>query len=101
MWPAIMITDTREDSLWKSISKSLRLIDSHVANKENRKTWTSLISKGRSEFTPNDGSRICSDLFKDGQQTTKNTNPALWLTIQDNRENKIVYKQIYGKCRGK
>ena len=62
-------------------------------NKEKRKTWTSLISKGRSGFTPSDGSRICSNHFKDGQPTTKNPNPTLWLTIQDNRENKVLYKR--------
>ena len=62
-------------------------------NEEKRKTWTSLISKGRSGFTPSDGSRICSNHFKDGQPTTKNPNPTLLLTIQDNRENKVLYKR--------
>ena len=49
-------------------------------NEEKRKAWTSLISKGGSVFTPNGGSRICSNHFKDGQPTTKNPNPTLWLT---------------------
>ena len=49
--------------------------------------------KRRSGFTPCDGSRICSNHFKDGQPTTKNPNPTLWLTIQDNRENKVLYKR--------
>ena len=52
---------------------------------EKRKTWASLLSKGRSGFTPSDGSRICSNHFKDGQPTTKNPNLTLWLTIQDNQ----------------
>ena len=58
-------------------------------NEEKRKTWTSPIFKGRSGFTPSDGRKICSNHFKDGQATTKNPNPMLWLTIQDNRENKV------------
>ena len=62
-------------------------------NKEKRKTWTSLISKGRSGFTPSDSSRICSNHFKDEHPTTKNPNSMLWLTTQDNRENKVLYKQ--------
>ena len=33
-------------------------------NEEKRKTWTSLISKARSGFTPGDDSRICSNHFK-------------------------------------
>ena len=62
-------------------------------NEKKRKTWTSLISKGRSGFTPSDASRIYSNYFKDGQPTAKNPNPTLWLTIQDNRENKMLYKR--------
>ena len=62
-------------------------------NEEKRKTWTSLIAKGRSGFTLSDASRIFSNHFKDGQPTTKNPNPTLWLTIQDNRENKVLYKR--------
>ena len=62
-------------------------------NEEKRKTWTSLISKGRSGFISNDGSRIYSNHFKDGQPTTKNPNPTLWLTIQYSRENKVLYKR--------
>ena len=62
-------------------------------NEEKRKTWTSLISKGRSGFTSSDGSRVFSNHFKDGQLTAKNPNQTLWLTIQDNRENKRLYKR--------
>ena len=61
-------------------------------NKEKRKTWTSLISKGRSGFTPRDSSRICSNHFKDRHPTTKNPNSMLWLTTQNNRGNKVLYK---------
>ena len=66
-------------------------------NEEKRKTWTSVISKGRPGFTSSEGSRICSNHFKDGQPTTKNPNPTLWLTIQDNRENKVLYKRKFSR----
>ena len=62
-------------------------------NEEKRKTWTSLISKGRSGFTPSNGCRIYLNHFKDGKPTAKNPNPTLWLTSQDNRENKMLYKR--------
>ena len=51
------------------------------------------MSKEKSEFTPSDGSRICSNHFKNGQPNTKNPNLTLWLTIQDNTENEVLYKQ--------
>ena len=37
-------------------------------NEEKRKTWTSLISKGRSGFTLSDGSKICSNHLKTDNQ---------------------------------
>ena len=58
-----------------------------------KKTWTALINKGRVGFVPSDGNRICSNHFPDGMPTARNPNPTLWLTVQDNRQNKSVVQR--------
>ena len=59
-------------------------------NEQKRKTWISLVGKGRDSYVPTDGSRICSNHFPEGRPTIKHPNPTLWLTIQDNRQNKVI-----------
>ena len=36
-----------------------------TVNLERKKTWTALVNKGRVNFTPTNGSRICSNHFPD------------------------------------
>ena len=79
----------------KRIAKML-VVMGHVAelkwhrfptnDEEKKKVWVSLVNKGRSDFSPSDGSRICSNHFVDGKPTPRNPNPTLYLTLQDYRK---------------
>lgn len=57
-------------------------------DENKKKVWTSLVGKGRSEFVPSDGSRICSNHFPEGKPTSKHPNPTLYLTLEDYRHPK-------------
>ena len=56
---------------------------------KKRKTWTSQTSKGRPEFAK--WWQLKS--FYRWKNNCKETKSTLWLTTQDNRENKITYKR--------
>lgn len=62
-------------------------------NEEKMNVWTGLVNKGRENFIPTSGSRICSNHFVDGEPSLKNPNPTLYLTLQDTRESKMVSRR--------
>ena len=68
-----------------------------------RKQWISLISKGRAEFNPGPWTYVCSNHFVDGQHTTQNPLPVLYLTASEKQKQspkkrrKIAYQEIDSK----
>ena len=68
-----------------------------------RKQWITLISKGRVDFNPGPWTYVCSNHFVDGQPTTQNPLPVLFLSASENRKQSpkkrrhIVYQQIDNK----
>ena len=65
-----------------------------------RKQWISLIRKGRAEFNPGPWTYVCSNHFVDGQPTTQNPLPVLYLTASEKQKQspkkrrKIAYQEI-------
>ena len=50
------------------------------SNPTKKSAWIKLIGKGRACFSPGNWTYVCSNHFIDGEPTTENPNPALFLT---------------------
>ena len=65
------------------VSSNVTSFKWNILPKDNieRTRWVKLISKGRADFEPENGSIVCSVHFTDDKPTSSNSDPTLFLTM--------------------